>query len=274
MDCTKNCFFKFEECGKDDANSIFNRTNHLNITKMSKHMNDIDKSHHQNSTTKHTETILSIKNFDNEYLKSYKGDLYNIANLLNKCLKTITIDFDNKSLDNYYKTFLDLWTQFELRGQLRYKIQVQHQTIKMLKTIYLNHKHLLNEDIIEQIKSFHYYYQQKNIYKNIKRFYYSNKINGYDMTDLVTVDNKYDYSNDKSYKNTIDIGEDELYKNMVTIIDDFTNYISVSQDIDYVQEHIQNDELIEPNMDFLEYVDSEPDNEFNSSSDDEYDDYN
>ena len=308
MSYTKNCFFNFEDYGKDDKNSIYNRIKSLNINKLNKFnhfsqelqimKNNKDKQIHQ-------KVISSIKYFEYSYFKTYRGDLYDITNLLLNCLSKIIVELDYTSFDSYYLKFEKLWKNYQDSGQIKDKYIVHHYIVLLLGKIYKKHKHLINEYLINKIEELHYSYLIDSRYVKIKNYFNQHKLEYTEVIDIETINNSTKSSsieinnsninnndddsweqvtnkkgNNNSNKDTKESGKytsksiDTTENNnqnsgdLVTVIEMNTNYISkINQEI--VNDYSVDIEDIEPDVDFLEYVDSEPDSNYDTSSDDD-----
>lgn len=311
MSYIQNCFYNFEEIGKDDKNSISNRIKNFKTDKFTnnlKKIRQLENMNKQKNKDTYNYVINSINEFEYNYLKIYKGDLYDILSLLIDCLKVVILEYKNNSFNSLYQHFIELWDNYQSKGTLIEKYQVQHHVIKILRKINKKYKLYLNRNIINKLKDLHYNYYENNIYKKIRKFYYINNISNYFIDEATAINineqeldknnneseevweevankktrskstdskkhsNNYKYSNINTDNELTE--DNDMYKNMITILELNENYIKDNEDTDYVVEYVQNLDLIEPDMEFLEYVDSEPDNDFDSSSEDDNNDYN
>lgn len=312
MSYNKNCFFNFEDYGKDNKNSIYNRTKSLNINKLNKfnHFSqEIQTIKNNKNNEIHQQVISSIKDFEYLYFKTYRGDLYDITNLLLNCFSKIIVELDYTTFDSYYLKFEKLWQNYQDSGQIKDKYIVHHYIILLLGKIYRKHKHLINEYLISKIEELHYSYLVDSRYVNIKNYFNQHKLEYTEVIDIETVNNSTKSSSIDINNSNIDNNDDDSWEqvtnkkgnnisnkdnkklnkyntksidtsennnqnsgNIVTIIEMDTNYISkINQEI--INEYSASIEDIEPNVEFLEYVDSEPDSNYDTSSDDdnEYD---
>lgn len=312
MSYNKNCFFNFEDYGKDNKNSIYNRTKSLNINKLNKfnHFSqEIQTIKNNKNNEIHQQVISSIKDFEYLYFKTYRGDLYDITNLLLNCFSKIIVELDYTTFDSYYLKFEKLWQNYQDSGQIKDKYIVHHYIILLLGKIYRKHKHLINEYLISKIEELHYSYLVDSRYVNIKNYFNQHKLEYTEVIDIETVNNSTKSSSIDINNSNIDNNDDDSWEqvtnkkgnnisnkdnkklnkyntksidtsennnqnsgNIVTIIEMDTNYISkINQEI--INEYGASIEDIEPNVEFLEYVDSEPDSNYDTSSDDdnEYD---
>ena len=131
MSHTKNCFFNFEDYGKDDENSIYNRIKSLSINKLNKfnHFSQEVQTMKKNKNKQiHQQVVSSIKEFEYSYFKTYRGDLYDITNLLLNCVSKIIVDQDYTFLDTYLK-FDSLWQKYQLSGHTNDKYIVHHYIV-------------------------------------------------------------------------------------------------------------------------------------------------
>jgi hypothetical protein len=297
MSYTKNCFFKFEDCGKDDENSIFNRTKGLNTNKFSK-FNEFTKKMQNLKKVKnndiHQQVVSSIKQFEFSHLKAYRGELFDITSILLNCLSKISVDLNYTILDKHYLKFINLWENYEFNSQIKDKYLVHHYMVQMIRTVHNNYKHLLNKYLVQKIEKLHYSYLTTNKYTSIKNYFDANKLGYYNNTTdinqnktiLDAIDTKLDNNDDSWEKITTKKGKtgkipknnntlsNEMIQNnkkceqkIITIIDMGSKYIfTFNQEFD--NDFSADIEEIEPDMDFLEYVDSEPDSNYDYSSDD------
>lgn len=314
MSYNKNCFFNFEDYGKDDKNSIYNRIKSLNINKLNKfnHFSqEIQTIKNNKNNEIHQQVISSIKDFEYLYFKTYRGDLYDITNLLLNCFSKIIVELDYTTFDSYYLKFSNLWQTYESSGLVEDKYVVHHYIVLLLGNIYRNYKHLLNEYLILKIEELHYSYLVDNKYTTIKKYFNLHKLEYNDIIDTNTIDNDLiplsstdnneNNDNDDSWEQvTTKKGKNNNTQNnntkldkyninnlesdgtdgtsilneqkLVTIIDMKTKYVSTTNQ-EIINEYSASIEDIEPNVEFLEYVDSEPDSNYDTSSDDdnEYD---
>ena len=313
MSYNKNCFFNFEDYGKDDKNSIYNRIKSLNINKLNKfnHFSQEIQTIKNNKNNKiHQQVISSIKDFEYLYFKTYRGDLYDITNLLLNCFSKIIVELDYTTFDSYYLKFEKLWQNYQDSGQIKDKYTVHHYIILLLGKIYRKHKHLINEYLISKIEELHYSYLVDSRYVNIKNYFNQHKLEYTEVIDIETVNNStkssfidinnsnIDNIDDDSWEQvTNKKGKNNKTQNNNTKLDNYNSnnlesdgtsilneqklvtIVEVNDDCistknqEIINEYSASIEDIEPNVEFLEYVDSEPDSNYDTSSDDdnEYD---